>query len=178
MSSRRRTKSGPAFHESAALYPGTFDPITNGHSDITARVARLFDRVVVAVAGSTRKKTMFPLKERVRLAEQALADISGLEVIGFHGLATSLARRMGIRVMIRGLRALSDFEYEFQLAGINRQIADEVETIFLTPANRYNFLSSSMVHELAHLQGDVQEWVHPKVAAALHRLHGKSAGRA
>ena len=155
-----------------ALYPGTFDPTTNGHSDIARRAAKLFDRVVVAVAGSTRKKTMFPLEERVRLAKVVLQGIPGLEVIGFSGLATSLARRLGTPVMIRGLRALSDFEYEFQLAGINREIAEEVETIFLTPASRYNFLSSSMVHELSHLHGDVHNLVHPEVAAALRKLHG------
>lgn len=158
-----------------AIYPGTFDPITNGHTDLVARAARLFDRVVVAVAQDTGKRTALSLEQRVELAEQALAGISAdVSVKAFSGLLMNFCREQQAQVIIRGLRAVSDFEYEFQLAGMNRRMAPEIETLFLTPAEQYSFISSSLVREIARLGGNVSEFVHPSVQQALAAIYSKS----
>jgi pantetheine-phosphate adenylyltransferase len=146
-----------------AVYPGTFDPITNGHTDLVSRAVRLFDRVVVAVAKDTGKAPVCGVEDRVNLARVALAGIENVEVVAFEGLLVEFCRQYGAGVMIRGLRAVSDFEYEFQLASMNRRLAPEIETIFLTPAEQYAFISSTLVREIARLGGDVSEFVHPEV---------------
>jgi len=146
-----------------AVYPGTFDPITNGHSDLVARAARLFDRVLVAVAKDTGKAPACALDKRLELARLVLADIENAEVASFEGLLVDFCRQRGALVVIRGLRAVSDFEYEFQLASMNRRLAPEIETLFLTPAEKYAFISSTLVREIARLGGDVSEFVHPEV---------------
>jgi pantetheine-phosphate adenylyltransferase len=150
-----------------AVYPGTFDPITNGHSDLVARAARLFDYVIVAVAANPKKTPLFPLEQRVELAQQALVGVGNVEVCGFSSLLADYVRERGAQVILRGLRAVSDFEYEFQLAGMNRRLVPEVETLFLTPAEQYSYISSSLVREVAELGGDIAEFVHPAVKAAL-----------
>ncbi len=150
-----------------AIYPGTFDPITYGHIDIARRAANLFDRVIVAVAASPSKAPVFSLEERVSLAKQTLADIRNIEVQGFASLLAEFATTSNAQVIVRGLRAVSDFEYEFQLAGMNRSLIPQVETIFLTPALQYSYISSSLVREIARLGGPVKEFVHPTVHAAL-----------
>ena len=150
-----------------AVYPGTFDPITNGHTDLVARAVRLFDRVIVAVARDSTKQTFLSLEERVALAGRVLAGYDKVEVTAFEGLLVRFCQRQGAQVVIRGLRAVSDFEFEFQLAGMNRRLAPEVETLFLTPAEQYAFISSSLVREIARLGGDVAEFVHPAVQQAL-----------
>ncbi len=152
-----------------ALYPGTFDPVTNGHTDLVQRAARLFDTVVVAVAAVSGKQPVFSLEERVALAREALADVPNVEVCGFDSLLVEFMRERGASVILRGLRAVSDFEYEFQLASMNRHLDPDVETVFLTPAEQYSFISSSLVREIASLGGDVSAFVHPAVAAALNR---------
>lgn len=150
-----------------AMYPGTFDPITNGHRDLVRRASGLFDRVVVAVAASPGKRTMFGLDERIDLARVVLADLANVTVDGYQGLTVSYAVEHDLGVIIRGLRALSDFEHEFQLASMNRQLQAEVETIFLTPTDEYTFISSTLVREVASLGGDVSNFVDPKVVRAL-----------
>jgi len=150
-----------------AIYPGTFDPITRGHSDIVRRASKLFGHVIVAVAESPRKEPSFPLEERVSLARSALAGLANVEVRGFDMLLARFAREQGASVILRGLRAVSDFEHEFQLAAMNRQLAPEVETMFLTPAEEYSFVSSSLVREIARLGGDVSNFVSPAVVRAL-----------
>ncbi len=152
----------------AAMYPGTFDPITLGHEDLVRRAAGLFDRVVVAIAVDTgSKQPMFTTEERVSMAASALADIDNVEVTSYRGLTVDFARQNQLRVIVRGLRAVSDFEYEFQLANMNRHLTDEVETAFLTPTEKYTFISSSLVREVAELGGDVSEFVSSKVGKAL-----------
>ncbi len=151
-----------------AVYPGTFDPITNGHSDLVSRACRLFDKVIVAVAHHTAKKTVCDIDQRVELARIALADLPNVQIMPFEGLLVEFCRRTDAGVVIRGLRAVSDFEYEFQLAGMNRRLAPEIETIFLTPAEQYAFISSTLVREIARLGGDVSEFVHPEVRRLLH----------
>ncbi len=150
-----------------AIYPGTFDPITNGHSDLVARAARLFDQVIVAVAANPAKTPEFSLDERVRLARSVLGEISNVEVCGFDTLLADFAQARGARVILRGLRAVSDFEHEFQLAGMNRRLAPEIETLFLTPAEQYTYISSSLVREIAKFGGDVAPFVPEAVQAAL-----------
>ena len=150
-----------------AVYPGTFDPITNGHTDLVARAARLFDKVVLGVAQHTGKSTVCGIDQRVELARIALADQSNVEVVAFEGLLVDFCGKVGANLVIRGLRAVSDFEYEFQLAGMNRRLAPQIETIFLTPAEQYAFISSTLVREIARLGGDVSEFVHPEVNKAL-----------
>lgn len=157
-----------------AIYPGTFDPITNGHGDLIARAARLFDHVIVAVAESARKSTLFSTTERKRLAHLALAQIDNVEVCSFNTLITALARKKKAQVIIRGLRAVSDFDYEFQMAGMNRQLYAGAETVFLTPAENLGFISSSLVREIASLGGDVSPFVHPAVLKALQKHFRKS----
>ncbi len=153
-----------------AIYPGTFDPITNGHVDLVQRACRLFDHVIVAIAaGSTSAKgPVFTLEERVALAQEVLTGCDNIEVCGFDTLLVDFMQEKGARVIIRGLRAVSDFEYEFQLASMNRKLAPEVETVFLTPAEQFSFISSSLVREIASLGGDVSPFVHAKVATALN----------
>lgn len=150
-----------------AIYPGTFDPITNGHTDIVARATALFDRVIVAVARSTSKKTAFTTDERVAMARIALADVRGAEVMSFDGLMIDFARDQGAKVILRGLRAVSDFDYEFQMAGMNRQLNSSAETVFLTPAEHLSYISSSLVREIAAFGGDVAKFVHPQIQSAL-----------
>lgn len=150
-----------------ALYPGTFDPITNGHTDLVRRAARLFDQVVVAIAANPAKRPLFSLAERVELAQVALSKIAGVRVIGFDNLLIDCVREQGARVILRGLRAVSDFEFEFQLAGMNRRLAPEVETVFMTPSEQEMFISASLVKEIAGLGGDVTEFVDARVVAAL-----------
>jgi pantetheine-phosphate adenylyltransferase len=155
-----------------AVYPGTFDPITNGHIDICDRAARLFDEVVLAVAADTGKQTFFDLQTRLDLANMVFADKPSVLVEPFEGLLVKFARERGAQIILRGLRAVSDFEYEFQLAGMNRSLDKEIETLFLTPADQYAFLSSSLVREVAMLGGDVSGFVHPKVEDALVNRRG------
>jgi pantetheine-phosphate adenylyltransferase len=150
-----------------AVYPGTFDPITNGHCDLVSRATRLFDQVLVGVARDTGKQPVCAIDERVELARLALADVAGAEVVPFEGLLVDFCRQAGASVVIRGLRAVSDFEFEFQLAAMNRRLAPDIETVFLTPAEQYAFISSSLVREIARLGGDVSEFVHPAVRQML-----------
>jgi len=151
----------------SAMYPGTFDPITLGHEDLVRRALRLFDKVVVAIAENPSKEPMFSVQERVQLAKMTLADLDNVEVTGYSGLTVDFARENNLQVIVRGLRAVSDFEYEFQLASMNRHLTDEVETAFLTPTERFTFISSSLVREIATMGGDVTDFVSPKVKLAL-----------
>lgn len=150
-----------------AVYPGTFDPITNGHVDLVIRAAPLFDHIVVGVAASTGKGPAMSLDERIALARVALEGIRNVEVRGFSSLLAHFVEEIGARVILRGLRAVSDFEYEFQLASMNRHLIPSAETLFLTPAEQYSFISSSLVREIARLGGDVSGFVHPAVQRAL-----------
>jgi len=158
--------------ERIAVYPGTFDPITRGHEDLVRRAARIFDKIVLAVAESPAKTPFFPLEERVTMAREVLADLPGVEVCGFNGLLVRFAAEKGAKVIIRGLRAVSDFEYEFQLAGMNCQLYPDVDTVFLTPGEQHMFISASIVREIARLGGDVQKFVQPSVAERMKRRHG------
>lgn len=159
----------------AAMYPGTFDPITLGHEDLVRRAAGLFDKVVVAIADNPgSKEPMFSAEERVAMATNALAELENVQVQGYKGLTVDFAREHGLRVIIRGLRAVSDFEYEFQLANMNRHLTNEVETAFLTPTEKYMFISSSLVKEVAQLGGNVGEFVSPKVQLALMERCGRA----
>jgi pantetheine-phosphate adenylyltransferase len=156
-----------------AVYPGTFNPFTRGHENLVRRAIKLFDRVVVAIAASPGKSPLFSLDERVALASRVLGDIPGVSVTGYDGLTVEFARAHGLQIIIRGLRAVSDFEYEFQLATMNRHLTDQVETVFLTPTEHFTFISSSLVREIAELGGDVSAFVHPEVAAALEAKFGR-----
>ncbi|TWH64223.1 phosphopantetheine adenylyltransferase [Azomonas agilis] len=149
------------------LYPGTFDPITKGHGDLIERAARLFDQVVVAVAASPKKNPLFSLEQRVELVREVSQHLPNVEVMGFSNLLAVFAREQKANALLRGLRAVSDFEYEFQLANMNRQLAPEVESLFLTPSERYSYISSTLVREIATLGGDVSKFVHPVVEQAL-----------
>ncbi|MDX1811569.1 MAG: pantetheine-phosphate adenylyltransferase [Gammaproteobacteria bacterium] len=155
-----------------AVYPGTFDPITNGHTDIIQRASKMFDKVIVAVAASPKKQPVFSLEERVALVQTVLSHLENVEIVGFDSLLVNLAEESGAQVILRGLRAVSDFEYEFQLAGMNRRLNSRIETMFLTPAEKYSYISSSLVREIAALGGDVADFVHEKVVAELHRKLG------
>lgn len=155
-----------------AVYPGTFDPITNGHTDLVQRASPLFDRIVLAIAENPAKGPALPLADRIELARLALADVENVEVRGFNCLLADFVREIGAGVILRGLRAVSDFEYEFQLASMNRRLVPEAETIFLTPAEQYSFISSSLVKEIARLGGDVGNFVHPAVRRRLAELFG------
>ena len=158
----------------SAMYPGTFDPITNGHHDLVRRAARLFDRVVVAVASNPGKAPTFPVDERVALAQAVLGDLDNVNVQGYDQLTVDFAHENELQVILRGLRAVSDFEFEFQLATMNRQLAEDIETIYLTPDEQFTYINSSMVREIAALGGDVSKFVHPAVAQALKEKFGKS----
>ncbi len=150
-----------------AVYPGTFDPLTKGHEDLVARAAKLFGEVVVAVAHSPAKRPFFTLEERVGLASEILASYPNVKVMGFSGLLSEFLQKQNANVILRGLRAVSDFEYEFQMAGMNRHLLPGVETMFLTPSDRYMFISATIVREIATLGGDVSDFVHPLTAKAL-----------
>ena len=152
-----------------AVYPGTFDPITNGHSDLIHRASKLFGEVIVAVAESPTKKPAFTVDERVAMANFVLKGADNVSVVGFNSLLVHFARECNARVILRGLRAVSDFDYEFQLAGMNRRLDAQIETMFLTPAEKYAYISSSLVREIAGLGGDVSEFVHAKVKIALEQ---------
>ena len=155
-----------------AVYPGTFDPITNGHTDLVDRAARQFDRVVVAIHRSTPKQPAFNWEERIDLARHVLDGHKNVVVEGFDGLLVNFVRSQSAQVILRGLRAVSDFEYEFQLASMNRQLAPDIETLFMTPAEQYAYVSSSLVREIAELGGDVTAFVHKDVVAALAQRLG------
>ena len=155
-----------------AVYPGTFDPITKGHVDLVQRAARVFDRVIVAIAESPHKNPLFSLEQRIALAEQDLAGIQGIQVVGFDNLLIEFAVEQGATVLVRGLRAVSDFEYEFQLASMNRRLHAEIETLFMTPDEKYSFISSSLVKEIARLGGDVSKFVSPAVQQAMFDRFG------
>jgi pantetheine-phosphate adenylyltransferase len=150
-----------------AIYPGTFDPITKGHSDLVQRAAKLFDRVIVAIAANPTKAPALSLAKREELARTVLAELKNVEIVSFDTLLADFVKARGAQVILRGLRAVSDFEHEFQLASMNRRLAPQVETLFLTPAEQYAYISSSLVREIAALGGDVSEFVHPAVNAAL-----------
>lgn len=150
-----------------AVYPGTFDPITRGHEDLVRRAAEIFDEVIVAVADSRGKQPFFTLEQRVEMAKDALSDFSNVTVAGFSGLLMNFLRERDAKIILRGLRAVSDFEYEFQMAGMNRNLHPDVETLFLTPAEQYMFISATMVREIAQLGGDVSLFVSPATLARL-----------
>lgn len=151
----------------AAVYPGTFDPITNGHKDLVRRAAGMFDRVVVAIAANPGKAPMFTHAERVDLARRVLADLPNVSVEGYTGLTVDFARSNQLSIVVRGLRAVSDFEFEFQLANMSRHLSPELETVFLTPKEQFTFISSTLIREIATYGGDVTEFVDPLVAAEL-----------
>lgn len=154
--------------QSIAVYPGMFDPVTNAHCDLVHRAATLFDRVIVAVASNKKKNPLFSLEQRVDLCREVLASSSNVEVKGLDYLLTDFAQQQGANVLIRGLRAVADFEYEFQLASMNRNLAPQIESVFLMPAEKYSFVSSGLVKEVALLGGDVSRFVHPAVLQALN----------
>ena len=162
---------------SIAIYPGTFDPLTNGHVDLVDRAARMFGHLVLAVAESPHKKPFFSMKTRIELAREIIGErgLDNVEVTGFDELLVHFVRKRRAGVILRGLRAVSDFEYEFQLASMNRHLNREVETVFMTPAEEFSFISSTLVKEIARLDGDVSEFVDPRVEAALHRRLGRQS---
>ena len=150
-----------------AVYAGTFDPITLGHEDITRRAAKLFDSIIIAIADSKSKKPLFTLDERIAIAREAFSDTPNVEVMGFSGILMNFVRQQGARVVVRGVRSVTDFDYEFQLAGMNRNLYPEVETIFLTPGEKHAYVSATLVREIAMLGGDASQFVSPNVAARL-----------
>ena len=155
------------------IYPGTFDPITHGHTDIVKRAAPLFERLILAVAGSTAKNTVFSVDERVELAAEILSDFKNVEIKRFDGLMVDFARANNASVILRGLRAVTDFEYEFQLAGMNRKLMPEADTVFLPTSEKFTYISSSLVREIAALGGDISDFVHPHVKRVLLERVGK-----
>ena len=155
-----------------AVYPGTFDPITNGHSDLVERAAKLFDKVVVAIAASPKKAPLLPLEQRVELVKEVTSHLNNVEVIGFDCLLAELLDQQDANIILRGLRAVSDFEFEFQLATMNRKLAPSAESIFLTPADHLAFISSTLIREIASLGGDIEQFVHPAVHKALKNHFG------
>jgi pantetheine-phosphate adenylyltransferase len=158
----------------SAVYPGTFDPITNGHQDLVRRAAVIFDRVVIGIAANPGKAPLFPLPERVELAQAVLSDLPNVTVLGYAGLTVDFAREQGCGVVIRGLRAVSDFEFEFQLANMSRHLDSSVDYVFMTPQEQFTFISSSLVREIALYGGDVSQFVHPAVAGALAKRRRRS----
>jgi pantetheine-phosphate adenylyltransferase len=155
-----------------AIYPGTFDPITHGHTDIVSRAARVFDKVIVAIAESPHKVPFFTLEKRIELAHSQLDGLKNIEIVGFSNLLMEFAQEKGANVIMRGLRAVSDFEYEFQLASMNRNLCEDVETMFLTPDEKYGFISSTLVREVARLGGDVSQFVGKEIQQALIEQFG------
>jgi pantetheine-phosphate adenylyltransferase len=153
-----------------AVYPGTFDPLTRGHEDLVRRASRLYDPLVIGVADSRAKRTFFTLQERIAMAREVLGDLKNVEVVGFDVLLIDFVRSHNARVVLRGLRAVSDFEFEFQLANMSRHLHRDLETVFLTPQEQFTFISSRLVREIAILGGDVKEFVHPLVAAELRKM--------
>ncbi len=149
-----------------AVYPGTFDPITRGHEDIVRRAAHIFEQVVVAIAANPNKAPTFPVEQRVELARGVLADIPNVEVVGYRGLTVEFARQRDLSVVVRGLRAVSDFEFEFQLANMGRHLQPDIETVFMVPKEKFTFISSTLVREIATLGGDISAFVHPLVQQA------------
>ena len=149
------------------IYPGTFDPITHGHSNLIERAAKLFDRVVIAIATSKSKKPLFSFDERVALCQSVCADLGNIEVCGFQGLIVDLAREYDACAVLRGVRSVTDFDYELQMAGMNQAMNPDFETVFLTPATEYSFISSTLVREISSMQGEVTDFVHPSVLQAL-----------
>jgi pantetheine-phosphate adenylyltransferase len=156
------------------VYPGTFDPFTRGHEDLVRRAARLFDVVVVAIADSAAKQPFFPASERIEMAREVLRPYSNVEVLGFSSLLMEFVKAQGAQAVVRGLRAVSDFEYEFQMAGMNRNLYPDVETLFLTPDENYMFISATFVREIARFGGDVSKFVHPHVAERMRRRAGQA----
>ena len=155
-----------------AVYPGTFDPFTNGHKDLVQRASsNIFDKVYICVAENSKKYTLFSLSERIHLAEKSLHEIKNIEVIGFSGLLVDFAEKLNAKVILRGLRVVSDFEYEFQMSSMNKKLNNNIESIFLTPSESYAFLSSSLVKEIAELGGDISKFVNPEVRAALKKKY-------
>ena len=152
-----------------AMYPGTFDPLTRGHEDVVRRAASIFTNVLVAVASNPNKKPMFDVDERCELARTVLADLSNVQITGYSGLTVEFAHQRGYSVVVRGLRAVSDFEFEFQLASMNRHLQPDIETVFMVPKEKFTFISSTRVREIAELGGDVSSFVHPVVEAAFKR---------
>jgi len=152
-----------------AVYPGTFDPVTHGHADLINRASKLFNHVIVAIAANPSKQPLFSLEERVELAKMVTSKLSNVSIVGFDSLLVHFAKENNAQVILRGLRAVSDFDYEFQLAGMNRKLDSRIETLFLTPAEKYAYISSSLVREIAALGGDVSSFVHNKVVAELQR---------
>jgi pantetheine-phosphate adenylyltransferase len=153
------------------IYPGTFDPITNGHIDLVNRASRLFDKVIVAVASSPKKQPLLPIQERVRLAQLVTSHLDNVEIIGFNCLLADLIHKEKANIILRGLRAVSDFEYEFQLANMNRHLAPQAESLFLTPAEHLCFISSTLIREISRLDGDVSKFIHPEVEASIKKHH-------
>ena len=158
------------------VYPGTFDPFTNGHTDLVERAAKLFEKVIVAIAANLDKKPLLPLSIRVELAQHLFKHFSNVEVMGFDSLLAHFAREKGANVILRGLRAVTDFEFEFQLASMNRRLDDSLETVFLTPAEHNTFISSSLVKEIAKLGGDVSQFVDARVVSALKKCYEEKNG--
>jgi pantetheine-phosphate adenylyltransferase len=155
-----------------AVYPGTFDPITHGHTDLVTRAARVFEHVIVAIAESPHKAPFFTLKKRIELAESQIGHLENITIVGFRNLLVEFVQENGAGVIVRGLRAVSDFEYEFQLASMNRNLASKVETMFLTPDEKYGFISSTLVREVARLNGNVSKFVGPEIELALKEQFG------
>jgi len=155
-----------------AVYPGTFDPITHGHTDLVSRAAQVFDHVIVAIAESPHKTPFFSLEKRIELAQSQLGDLKNIEIVGFSNLLVDFVQEKGAKVIVRGLRAVSDFEYEFQLASMNRNLCEDVETMFLTPDEKYGFISSTLVREVARLDGDVSQFVGTEIESALKKEFG------
>ena len=160
--------------KSSAVYPGTFDPMTRGHEDIVRRAASIFDRVVLAIAANPNKAPTFDIEQRVDLARGVLADLRNVEVMGYSGLTVEFARAHNLSVVVRGLRAVSDFEFEFQLANMGRHLQPDVETVFMVPKEQFTFISSPLVREIALLGGDISHFVHPLVEAAFKRRLGSA----
>ena len=150
-----------------AIYPGTFNPITNGHTDFVERASGLFDKIIVAVGTNTQKGNSLPTEKRVELANKVLGHLENVEITSFDGLLTDFVSKKGANIILRGLRTVADFEYEFQLVGMNRVLNPDIETVFLAPAEHLSYISSTLVREIAHLGGDISKFVHPAVAAAI-----------
>ena len=158
--------------QSIAIYPGSFDPITNGHMDLVYRASKMFDKLIFAIGINSKKRPLFSTKERIALSQEVLSDCSNVEVLSFDSLMVDFAAEVGAQVIVRGLRAVSDYEFELQLANTNRRLSSKIDTIFLTPAEEHSFISSTLVKEIACYRGDVSSFCHPIIEKALlERLH-------